>query len=149
MGRRDHRDVVGSARNADHHRPLRAGQLRVEPVGAAGDLELVELAAAEVQVQVGCAASNLNRPRDLVRERDPHVAATPTEEMEGRKSRTLVDLQGAGLAVEADGRGILTARIVDMSLVQRVSETPGLNVDGGGSVVDIETRSAQAAQAFR
>src|ERR1700726_2341617 len=135
MDRRNDREVVGAAGHGDRDGPLRSRQLGVELVGAAGDLELAELRVAEIEVQIRCPALDLDRPGDLVRERDGQVTAISAKEMEGRKTRALADLQGAGLAVEADRRRILTTRIVDLRLVERVTETAGRDIDGRGAVV--------------
>ena len=64
----------------------------IELVGAAGDLQLAQLGVAEIQVQVGCPAADLDRPGDLIGEYELGVAALSTEEMEGREARALADL---------------------------------------------------------
>src|SRR4029077_14402208 len=147
--RRHDRDVVGSARHTDQHGPLRGGQLGIELGGGAGDLQLAQLGVAEIQVQVRRPAADLDRPWDLIGKSELDMTALSTEEMEGRKAGALADLQGAGLAVESDGRRILTTWIVDASLVERVTDTAGLDVDGGRAVIDVEARRAQAAELLR
>src|SRR5438309_5895379 len=120
MAGRRYRHVVGAARDVDHHRSLGSGQLSIELVGAARALQFAELRVAQVQTQVRGASADLDRPGDLVRQDDAQIVALGAKQVERRKARAFADLQTAGLAVEADRGWILTARVIDVSLVERV-----------------------------
>src|SRR5438094_10601283 len=101
---------------------------------------------AEVEPQIGGAASDLDRPWDAVGQGEDDVATVRAKEMERREARALVDFEPAVFVVEADRRRVFPAGIIHVHLVEPIAEAGGIDIDRGGAVIHVERRSRQTTR---
>ena len=97
---------------------------------------------------IGRAAADLDRPGDAIGQRDHGVPSRRTEQPEWREARALADRQRAALMIEADGRRIVSARVLDVGLVERVAQVRApLDIDRRPAVAEVEGCRGQTGQA--
>src|SRR6266508_4072885 len=108
--------------------------------GARRNLQLRELQPAQVEVAVGRAAADLDGPGDAIGQRDDDVPARYTKQAERGEARAVANRQRAALAVEADGRRIVAAGVLDVGPVEGVAQIRAcLDIDRGPAVAKIQS----------